>query len=56
MQTVALLSQNAFVARPAAVKPRAARNTVVRAANDTWYYGATRPSWLDGSLPGGELK
>ena len=56
MATVALQA-NAFVAKTAAVKPRAARRTVVQAAGrPTWYPGATPPANLDGSLPGGEFE
>ncbi|KAH7615686.1 putative Photosystem I chlorophyll a/b-binding protein 6, chloroplastic [Nannochloris sp. 'desiccata'] len=49
----AAIQANAFVAKPAAVKPRAARRVVTQAAKATWYPGATNtPKYLDGSMPG----
>lgn len=52
----AAIQANAFVAKPAAVKPRAARRVVTQAAKATWYPGATNtPKYLDGSMPGGEF-
>jgi hypothetical protein len=54
MSAVAIQA-NAFIAKPAAVKPRTAR-TVTQAAKSTWYPGATNtPKYLDGSMPGGKF-
>ena len=51
-----IVQANAFVAKPAAVKARAARRTVVQAsARKTWYPAATPPSYLNGSMVGGKL-